>query len=87
MDELTFEQALARLEEIVRQMEEGEVALEQSLSLFEEGVSLSKHCASRLHKAEQRVVTLLQDADGTLRDESYETAEILGPAMRDDGDD
>ena len=86
MDELTFEQALARLEEIVRQMEEGEVALEQSLSLFEEGVSMSKLCANKLQQAEQRVVKLIADADGTLHDESYETSEILGPAMRDDGD-
>lgn len=86
MDELTFEQALSRLEEIVRKMEEGEVTLDRSLTLFEEGVSLSRHCATKLEQAEQRVTKLLRDADGTLREESYETAEILGPGMRDSAD-
>ncbi len=86
MDQLTFEQALGRLEEIVRKMEDGEVSPDRSLTLFEEGVALSRHCATKLGQAEQRVAKLLQDADGTLRDETYETAEILGPEMRDSGD-
>ena len=86
MAELTFEQALGRLEEIVRKMEEGEVALDRSLTLFEEGVALSRHCATKLEEADQRVTKLLREGDGSLGEASYETGEILGPGMRDSGD-
>ena len=63
---LTFEQAMARLEEIVAQLEAGEHTLDQSLSLYEEGAKLMKQCAAMLDKAEQKVTKLRVDANGEL---------------------
>ncbi len=62
---MDFEKRLARLEEIVEKMETGELALEESLKLFEEGVKLSRECNSQLNDAEQKVKLLLgMDDDG-----------------------
>jgi len=63
---LTFEQAMARLEEIVAQLEAGEQPLDQSLSLYEEGAKLMKQCASMLDKAEQKVTKLRMETTGEL---------------------
>jgi len=64
--EMTFEVAIARLEEIVRMLEGGNAPLDQSLALFEEGVALVKLCNSRLDTAEQKVKILTMGGDGTL---------------------
>lgn len=62
---MDFEKKLVRLEEIVSKMEGGDVSLEDSLKLFEEGVKLSRHCQKDLEDAEQKVELLLgQDAQG-----------------------
>ncbi len=53
-----FEKKLKRLEEIVGQMEKGDLELDESLKLFEEGVKLSKECQSHLSQAEQKVKIL-----------------------------
>lgn len=53
-----FEEALARLEEIVRRLESGEAPLNESLGLFEEGVKLVKLCGSRLDEAERKITVL-----------------------------
>jgi exodeoxyribonuclease VII small subunit len=60
----TFESSLAALERIVRELERGELPLEKSLELFEEGVRLSRECQERLNEAERRIEVLLQDNDG-----------------------
>ncbi len=60
----TFEASLAALERIVRELERGELPLEKSLELFEEGVRLSRECQERLNEAERRIEVLLQDNDG-----------------------
>ena len=65
---LTFEQAMARLEEIVAQLEAGEQPLEQSLALYEEGAKLMKQCSTMLDKAEQKVTKLRVDANGALEE-------------------
>lgn len=67
MEQLSFEEALARLEEIVGRMEAGEVSLDASLALFEEGVALSRLCATRLDEAEKRIVVLLEAKDGSIQ--------------------
>lgn len=54
----TFEQSLARLDEIVRHLEKGDLPLNDSLSLFEEGTSLIRRCGTMLDEAEQKVVKL-----------------------------
>ncbi len=59
-EDLGFEAALERLEGVVDRLEDGELELEASLEVFEEGVALSKHCATRLEDAERRVEQLVQ---------------------------
>lgn len=61
---LSFEQAMTRLDEIVRRLEKGDAALEDSLSIFEEGTALIKYCGKLLDDAEMRVVRLTKGADG-----------------------
>lgn len=56
-----FEKGLSSLESLVTKMESGELTLEQSLSAFEEGVELSKHCHLALTQAEKRVAELVSD--------------------------
>ncbi len=64
-EKMNFEQSLARLDEIVRRMERGDVALDEALSLFEEGTALAKSCNQLLDEAELKVVQLTKGADGT----------------------
>jgi exodeoxyribonuclease VII small subunit len=62
----TFEEALGRLEEIVKKMEAGDMPLEESLKAFEEGTRLSRFCAKKLNEAERRVDLLLKQGDETV---------------------
>ena len=66
MAEKKFEDALARLEAIVKELESGDLPLEQSLKMFEEGIKLSRVCHKRLEEAERRVEILLKDKAGTV---------------------
>ena len=61
--EMTFEEAMAALESVVTQLERGEVALEQSIALYERGAALKAHCAAKLAKAEEKV-ELIRAAEG-----------------------
>jgi len=61
---LSFEQAAARLDEIVKLLERGDAPLDKSLAMFEEGAGLIKKCAVMLDEAEQTVVRLQKDAAG-----------------------
>lgn len=61
--ELSFEQSLARLDEIVRHLEKGDLPLNDSLSLFEEGTGLIRRCGTMLDEAEQKVVKLKKGPD------------------------
>ncbi len=65
-EDMTFEEAMAKLEEIVRKLEGGSAPLDQSLAMFEEGVALVKLCNSRLDAAEQKVKILTAAENGTL---------------------
>ena len=62
----SFEESLKELEQIVTQLEEGDLALEESLKLFEDGVRLSRECRERLTTAERRIEVLMKEADGSL---------------------
>ena len=64
--EKTFEASLAELEEVVRKLESGDLPLEESLKLFEDGVRLSRECRERLVNAERRIEILMKDDDGNL---------------------
>ena len=68
-ENMTFETAIARLEEIVRLLESGNAPLDVSLSLYEEGVALVRLCSSRLDNAQQRVKILTAGPDGTLTEQ------------------
>ncbi len=71
--EVKFETALGRLEEIVRKMEDGEMSLEESLKLFEEGVKLSRLCDQKLQAAERRIEILLKDQEGKVEAFPFES--------------
>jgi len=60
----TFESSLEELERIVRELEQGELPLERSLELFEQGVTLSRECQERLNQAERRIEILMRDNQG-----------------------
>ncbi len=75
MADLTFEQALKRLEEIVEALETEDLDLDKSLQFFEEGVYLSRHCNQQLQAAEKRIDILLTKADGTLAAEPFVLSE------------
>jgi exodeoxyribonuclease VII small subunit len=64
MPNLKFEEALGRLEEIVKALEKGDLPLEDSLKIFEEGVRMSKTCLKMLDEAEKKVEILLGDKNG-----------------------
>ncbi|MGE5172897.1 MAG: exodeoxyribonuclease VII small subunit [Betaproteobacteria bacterium] len=72
MAEKKFEAALARLEEIVQQLEKGDIQLDQSLKLFEEGIRLSRICNKRLEEAERKVEILIKDKAGNITAEPFE---------------
>jgi exodeoxyribonuclease VII small subunit len=71
----TFEQNLDELEKIVKQLEDGDMPLEESLKLFENGVRLSRECRERLTNAERRIEILMKDADGNISLESMEAGD------------
>jgi exodeoxyribonuclease VII small subunit len=63
VSEMSFEEAMAALEQVVTQLERGEVALEQSIALYEKGAALKAHCAAKLKAAEEKV-ELIRAAEG-----------------------
>lgn len=66
MSDKPFEQSLADLEEIVARLESGELPLEESLRLFEEGIRLSRTCRDRITQAERRIEILMRETNGDL---------------------
>jgi exodeoxyribonuclease VII small subunit len=67
----TFEESLKKLEVIVDQLEKGDLALEDSLKLFEEGVGLSAACKKELDEAEGKAQVLIKQRDGSLKAEPF----------------
>ncbi len=67
-----FEDALNKLEKIVTKLEEGDVPLEESLRLFEEGIKLSRFCNQKLDEAEKRVEILLKNKEGVLKAQPFD---------------
>ena len=72
---MTFEQQIARLEEIVSALEQGDVRLADSLALFEEGTKLIGACSKQLDQAEQQVVKLMKGPDGAPVELPFESGE------------
>jgi exodeoxyribonuclease VII small subunit len=69
-----FEDTLHKLEKIVARLEEGDLPLEESLKLFEEGIRLSRFCEQKLDEAEKRVEILLKDKAGVLKPQPFPSA-------------
>ena len=70
-ENLTFEQALARLEVIVKSLENGTAPLDDSLSMFEEGISLVRFCSDKLVNAENKIKVLVSDSNGNMSEQNF----------------
>lgn len=68
-----FEQAMARLEAIVGELEKGDLPLDESLKIFEEGIRLSKNCLKVLEEAEHKIEVLVQDKNGKRQLRAFST--------------
>jgi exodeoxyribonuclease VII small subunit len=79
----TFESSLEELERIVRQLEQGELTLEKSLELFEQGVTLSRDCQERLNQAERRIEILMRDNQGRAAVRPFDPASELSADEED----
>ena len=75
MTEKKFEDAMKELEEIVKRLESGDLPLEESLKIFEEGIALSRYCFKKLEEAEKKISILIND-EGGLREEPFQAEEI-----------
>lgn len=71
-EEKTFEQSLNELEKIATELEKGDLSLEDAISMFENGMKLSKECSEKLDKAEKRINILVQNENGEILEESFE---------------
>jgi exodeoxyribonuclease VII small subunit len=67
----TFEESLKQLEKIVDQLERGDLPLEESIKIFEEGVRLSSACKQELDAAEGKVQILMKQRDGSMKPEAF----------------
>lgn len=63
-----FEQTLARLEEIVKKMESGNISLDESIEIYQEGITLSKQCSSMLEEAEGKVMAIVNKEQGIIEE-------------------
>ena len=70
-----FEEALQELETVVQRLEDGNLSLDESLALFEDGIKLSRLCSQRLDEAEKRVEILLKNENGSLSRQPFEPEE------------
>ena len=71
MAKKTFEQAMKQLEQIVQDLESGDMPLEKAIKTFEEGIALSKFCSEKLDETEKRITILMPDAEGNLSESPF----------------
>ena len=64
VDEMSFEEAMAELEQVLGQLERGDVALDDSIKLYERGALLKKRCETKIKEAEEKVAAITLDGDG-----------------------
>ncbi len=82
----TFEASLEALEQIVRELERGDLSLEKSLELFEQGIRLSRECQERLNQAERRIEILLRDNQGRPVVSSFEKTKEMSDEIETNKD-
>lgn len=75
MSEIKFEKAMKRLEQIVEELEKGELDIDKSLEIFEEGIKMSRICSKKLVEAEARIEQLTKDKKGQLITELFPVEE------------
>ncbi len=81
MAEIKFEKAMNRLEQIVEELEKGELDIDKSLEIFEEGIKMSRVCSKKLNEAEQKIEKLTKNRKGEL------VAELFPAGADEDGED
>ena len=71
MGKPTFENAMKQLENIVHELESGNLSLDDSIKKFEEGIKLSKFCSAKLDETEKRITTLTKEQDGSITEKPF----------------
>jgi len=79
MSEKKFEEAMKRLENIVESLERGDLSLEESLKIFEEGMKLLHFCSNKLEEAEQKVTVLIKESGGKFSQQPFDVEEKEEP--------
>jgi len=75
MSKKTFEESMKQLEQIVEELESGNLPLEKTLKKFEDGVKLSKACNKKLDEIEKKVTILIKDSNGEIKEETFMTGD------------
>ena len=70
--EVSFEEAMEKLEKIVADLEKGDLTLDKSVENFKEGIEISQYCSKKLDEAEKSITILLKDKDGNVKEEDFE---------------
>ena len=73
MAKTTFEQSMKKLEQIVQELESGDLPLEEAMQKFEEGIKLSRLCSKKLDETENKITLLLQDQKGNVSEKPFES--------------
>ena len=73
MSKTTFEQSMKKLEQIVQELESGDLPLEEAMQKFEEGIKLSRLCSEKLDETEKKITLLLQDQKGNVSEKPFES--------------
>ena len=73
MAKKTFEQSMKQLEQIVQELESGDLSLEKAIKKFEEGIQLSKFCSKKLEETEKKISILLKDTNGEITEAPFKT--------------
>lgn len=75
MENLSYEESIKELEQVVKSLEGNELTLDESIEKFEKGIKLSKHCSELLEGAEKKITLLLEKEDGTVETQKFELEE------------
>jgi exodeoxyribonuclease VII small subunit len=71
MSKTTFEKSMKKLEQIVQELESGDLPLEEAMQKFEEGIKLSRQCSEKLDETEKKITLLLQDQKGNISEKPF----------------
>lgn len=77
MAKKTFEESMTQLEKIVEELESGSLSLDKALKKFEEGIGLSRFCFEKLDETEKKIVCLMEQNDGTLKETAFASNAVV----------